>query len=78
MLIRGQRCPLLGVVTMDQVVADVSSLPEPPDPGDAATLLGGEGEGAIRAEELAQRSGTIPWEILTGIAPRVARVMTAD
>lgn len=74
-LISGQRCPILGTVTMDQIVADVSALPERPQPGDSATLLGEQGDHTITADELATRAGTIPWEILTGITKRVARVV---
>lgn len=74
-LVAGVRCPLLGRVTMDQIMVDVGELPRPPVPGDAVTLLGADGDGAITAAELAEKAGTIPWEILTGIAPRVRRVV---
>lgn len=75
-VIGGRRCPLLGRVTMDQIMVDVGACPRPPSPGDTATLIGGAGgQGhAITVAELATRAGTIPWEILTGITPRVARV----
>lgn len=78
-LVGGRRCPLLGRVTMDQIMVDVSNT-EPPSPGDTATLIGTAPghEDAITASELADRSGTIPWEIFTGIAPRVARVVIPD
>ena len=73
-LIRGRRCPVLGRVTMDQVVVDVSDLPDSPIPGDEAVLLGRQGETEeIPAAEFAEKAGTIPWEILTGIGPRVVR-----
>ncbi len=72
-LIGGQRCPLLGRVTMDQVVVDVSGMETPPKPGDEAVLMGRQGEEEINATELAEKAGTIPWEILTGITGRVAR-----
>ncbi len=80
-LIRGVRCPLLGRVTMDQIMADVSHLPEKnaPQPGDAVVLIGRQSGGDtgsdwIGASELAAKAGTIPWEILTGITARVTRV----
>ncbi len=73
-LIRGRRCPLLGRVTMDQVVVDVSGLPEPPRAGEEAVLIGGQGEETITATELAGKGGTIPWEIFTGITARVPRI----
>lgn len=74
-LIAGQRCPLRGKVTMDMIMADVSHLETAPSPGDAAILIGGNNNNPITTAELADKAGLIPWEILTGIAPRVARVM---
>ncbi len=73
-LVHGVRCPLLGRVTMDQVMVDVGAVGRPVLPGDPAVLLGGEGAARIDAAELARHAGTIPWEILTGISRRVARV----
>ncbi len=72
-LIRGQRCPVRGAVSMDQIVVDVSALPEV-SCGDMATLIGADGDETITVEELAQRAGTIPYDMLTGIGPRVRRV----
>lgn len=73
-LVRGVRCPLLGRVTMDQVMVDVGAVPGVVRPGDPAVLLGGEGPDQIDAAALARHAGTIPWEILTGISKRVRRV----
>lgn len=73
-LIQGRRCPLLGRVTMDQIVVDVSGLEQPPDPGNEVVLIGEQGEARILASELAEKAGTISWEILTGITRRVHRV----
>jgi alanine racemase len=72
-LIKGRRCRLLGRVTMDQVMVDVSHL-EHVEPGDEVVLIGRQGDQEILASELATKAGTIPWEILTGITKRVARV----
>lgn len=72
-LIGGRRCPLLGRVTMDQIVVDTSALAEPPKTGDEAVLMGRQGDEEIRCAELAEKAGTIPWEIFTGISGRVAR-----
>lgn len=77
-LIAGTRCPLLGRVTMDQIVVDISHLDEPVACGDVATLIGEQGDESITAKELATRAGTIPWEILTGITSRVERVYVAS
>ncbi len=72
-LLRGQRCAVLGRVTMDQIVADVSALPGI-ECGEECVLLGRQGREEILAAELAQKAGTIPWEIFTGIGRRVERV----
>jgi len=71
--VQGRRCPVVGRVTMDQTLVDVSSLGEVA-PGEEATLIGAQGEECISATELASWCGTIPWEILTGISYRVPRV----
>lgn len=69
-LIAGERCPLLGRVTMDQVVVDISHLPKTVSEGEIATLL----DESLTASELAEKAGTIPWEVFTGITARVERV----
>lgn len=68
-LIRGVRCPLLGRVTMDQIMADVSAVPGVAA-GDFAELIGS----SLRVEQLAAQAGTIPWDILTGLGPRLPRL----
>lgn len=68
-LISGKRCPLLGRVTMDQIMVDVSSLPHCAE-GDEVELFGEN----ILVSEIAQLAGAIPWSILTGITPRVKRI----
>lgn len=73
-LISGQRCPIVGRVTMDQIVVDVSDLGERVSPGDEAVLIGEQRGERILAEEIADLAETIPWEILTGITGRVERV----
>ena len=72
-LIRGRRCPVLGRVTMDQIMVDVSRVAEA-EIGDEAILIGSSGAETILASELAAKSGTIAWEIFTSIGPRVERV----
>jgi alanine racemase len=72
-LIRGRRCRLLGRVTMDQMMVDVTHLDQV-EPGDEAVLFGCQGNQEILASELAAKAGTIAWEIFTGITKRVPRV----
>lgn len=72
-LIGGKRAPVLGRVTMDQLLVDVSAIPEAVA-GDEVVLIGRQGEEEIYAAELAAKAGTIAWEIFTRITKRVKRV----
>ncbi len=72
-LVRGVRCPVLGRVTMDQIVVDVTGAGAI-EPGEEVVLIGRQGAAQILATELADKAGTIAWEIFTGITKRVARV----
>jgi alanine racemase len=74
-LLHGKRCPVLGRVTMDQIMADVTALPGV-EPGDEAVLFGRQGAEEIFAADLARQAGTIAWEIFTGISSRVERICT--
>ena len=71
-LIGGQRRPLAGSVTMDQLVIDCDG--DEVAVGDEVILLGTQGSETISAEEWASWGGTITWEILCGIGARVPRV----
>ena len=71
-LIRGTRCAILGRVTMDQLMVDVSGLDVAP--GEEAVLLGAQGDEKITATDIASLAGTIAWDIFTGIGPRVERL----
>ncbi len=71
-LIGGRRRPLAGTVTMDQIVVDCG--PEGDVAvGDEVVLLGAQGREEVTAGEWADRLGTISYEVLTGIGPRVPR-----
>jgi alanine racemase len=72
-LIQGRRCPMLGRVTMDQIMVDVSHL-DNVEPGDEVVLIGRQGNEEILASEVASKAGTIAWEIFTGITKRVTRL----
>lgn len=67
--INGHYCPMLGRVTMDQIMADVTHAPSV-RPGDEVELIGPH----IPVTEIAALADTIPWEILTGLGPRLPRV----
>ncbi|MEY5062995.1 MAG: Alanine racemase, partial [Verrucomicrobiota bacterium] len=72
-LIRGRLCPILGRVTMDMTLLDVSSLPSARR-GDEVVWIGRSGNKTRTAADLAREAGTIPWEIFTRIAPRIPRL----
>ena len=72
-LVRGKRCPLLGRVTMDLIVIDVSHLPDV-DVGEEVVLMGQQGDEAVCCTELGEKAGTITWEITTRVGQRVKRV----
>jgi alanine racemase len=72
-LVRGQRCALLGRVTMDLMVIDVSKFGDV-QAGEEVVLMGRQGNEEISCAELADKAGTITWEITTRIAARVRRV----
>ncbi len=72
-LIGGKRCPVLGRITMDLTMVDVSAV-ENPALGDEVVLIGRQGNEEILAAEVSARAGTIAWEIFTGIGSRVRRV----
>lgn len=73
-LIGGRRCPVVGRVTMDQIMVDVTQVPEV-HAGDEVVLLGRQGGEEISAAELAAKAETIPWEIFTGLGRRVCRTV---
>jgi alanine racemase len=72
-LIRGRRCRMLGRVTMDQIMVDVSHL-EGVEAGEEVVLIGRQANEEILASEVATKAGTIAWEIFTGITKRVTRL----
>jgi alanine racemase len=72
-LVRGQRCPLIGRVTMDLMMIDVGNI-DNVQVGDEVVLMGRDSSEEISCVELAERAGTITWEIITRIGSRVRRV----
>ncbi len=74
-LVRGQKAPIVGRVSMDQTIADVTHVPGA-DIGDEVVVLGQQANEAITAYDLADEIGTIPFEVLCAINTRVRRVLT--
>ncbi|MFW6359767.1 MAG: alanine racemase [Chroococcales cyanobacterium] len=72
-LLRGQKIPQIGAITMDQMMLNVNDLPNV-QPGEVVTLIGKDGENAISADDWAATLGTISWEILCSFKHRLPRV----
>jgi alanine racemase len=71
--INGQAVRQIGAITMDQIMLDVTDLPQLQE-GDVVTLLGQDGTQMITADDWAAKLGTISWEILCGFKNRLPRV----
>lgn len=71
-LIEGRRAPVLGRVCMDQLMVDVTDIPEA-NMASEAVLMGSQGEECITPDELARLAETIPYEIMLGFGARVTR-----
>lgn len=72
-ILQGKRCPILGRVTMDQTIIDVTDCPCV-EIGDHAILIGKDQEGEITATEFSNLASTIVWETLCSVTKRVTRV----
>lgn len=72
-LLHGQEAPILGRVCMDQCMIDVTHLPQT-RVGDEVVLIGQQGEATLTAEQVAERLGTISYEVVAEILARVPRV----
>lgn len=76
-LVRGRRAPIVGRVSMDVTVVNISEVPGV-EVGDVATLVGRDGTETITVDEVADLAGTISYEILTGLGPRLPRIWVDD
>ncbi|KAA6457163.1 alanine racemase [Acidobacteria bacterium AB60] len=73
LLAGGQRAPLVGRISMDQAVLDITEIPGLA-PGEEVVILGSQGAASVTAYDHADASGTVPWDVFTRIAARVARI----
>jgi len=71
-LLRGQRCPIVGLVQMDMALVETGTLEV--QVGDVATIVGADAKQRITLNEIAQWSGEVPHEFLTGLGSRLRRV----
>ena len=74
-LLRGVRVPIIGRISMDMTVVDISDVPGV-RMGAVATLLGAEGRETITVDDMAELAGTISYEVLTGFTRRLPRIWT--
>lgn len=72
-LVRGRRAPIAGRVTMDQIMIDVTDIPDAAV-GDEVILIGSQSSDHITADDLAAHTGTIAYEVLCAIGQRVPRI----
>jgi alanine racemase len=76
-LVHGRRCPVVGAVTMDQLMLDCGPAADPSTPavarGAAVVLIGEQAGEEVTADDWAERLGTIAYEIVTSIGPRLPR-----
>jgi alanine racemase len=72
-LINGKRSPVVGRVCMDTIMVDVTDIPDVEYTSEVV-LIGKQGKERITADELAEKTGTISYEVLTSIGERVKRV----
>lgn len=73
-LIHGRRCPLVGAISMDMAIADVTVLADMAAVGDEVVLLGSQGDENISTAEFAERAGCTEYEVSCGVSKRVPRV----
>ncbi|MBM7557615.1 alanine racemase [Halanaerobacter jeridensis] len=71
-IVKGQRANVIGRVCMDQIMIDVTGIEVAK--GDTVTLIGSDGGAEIKAQELADKIGTINYEVVCRIGPRVERI----
>jgi alanine racemase len=74
-LIFGKRCPVIGRVTMDQIMVDISHVPGARI-GTEAVILGTQGKVSISADDLAKWANTISYEIICSLGNRLPRIYT--
>lgn len=72
-IIRGIKIPQIGAITMDQLMLDVSAIPDL-EPGEIVTLLGVDGREQVSADDWAKQLNTISWEILCSFRHRLPRI----
>jgi hypothetical protein len=78
LLVRGVRCPQVGRITMDMSLINVTALRGKVAIGDEVVIIGRQGVAEITADELAEKLGTINYEVVSTISPRVTRIAVSE
>ncbi len=76
-LIGGRRCPIAGRVSMDLTAVDVTDLPARPARNEEVVFFGRQGGARLGVDEVAAAAGTVSWELLCGVGPRVPRIIVS-
>lgn len=76
-IVHGTRVPILGRISMNLTVVDLSDVPETRI-GDTATVIGADGDEIITIDDVATNADTVGYEILTGLTPRLPRTPTPE
>lgn len=77
-VVNGARCRIAGRISMDLTAVDVTDLDPVPSPGDDVLFFGTLGHARLPVDEMASAAGTVSWEILCGVGPRVPRVLREE
>ncbi|MGA1205448.1 MAG: alanine racemase [Opitutales bacterium] len=77
-ILRDRLCPIIGRVTMDQTIADITDLPEKPSAGETATFIGKSETQSINATQFAHWSSQIEWEAFCSLSARTQRIYQTD
>lgn len=77
-LIKGYKVPIVGRICMDQLMVDVTDVPEEVRTGDRVTLIGQDGGITITAEELGDLSGRFNYELMCDLGNRIPRIYYKD
>jgi alanine racemase len=78
LLVRGVRCPQVGRITMDMSLINVTALRGKVAIGDEVVIISRQGVAEITADELAEKLGTINYEVVSTISPRVTRIAVSE
>lgn len=76
-LIRGKRAKICGRICMDQLMVDITDIPDVTH-GEIVTILGSDGDDTISAYEISRLSGRIPYEFFSGVSARVPRIFKVN